>query len=173
MCIRVRGTRARIHTRDAAPWVHAAVEREYKRLKAKRKQTGSSLSKPNSGEGGGGKENCGTLLPGSSTSERASEKLSFPLFSIIFPHYFFNVPLNTPRKLAGSFGWSQKKKERQRERMGRGREGREEEGRKMRSFSSSSTIRRRVHTAPRGNLSCINACHCLSFTYSLVNLYIR
>lgn len=31
----------------AAPW--CTVERKYKRLKAKRKQTGSSLSKPNSG----------------------------------------------------------------------------------------------------------------------------
>lgn len=67
------GTRAHsyMHT-FAAPW--CTVEREYKRLKAKRKQTGSSLSKPNSG---GVKLRHAAV---GSPSERASERGNFLSF---------------------------------------------------------------------------------------------
>lgn len=59
----------------AAPW--CTVEREYKRLKAKRKQTGSSLSKPNSGWGRGVKLRHAAV---GSPSERASERGNFLSF---------------------------------------------------------------------------------------------
>lgn len=68
----------RIHTfmhTFAAPW--CTVEREYKRLKAKRKQTGSSLSKPNSGWGRGVKLRHAAV---GSPSERASERGNFLSF---------------------------------------------------------------------------------------------
>ena len=65
------------------------VEREYKRLKAKRKQTGSSSSKPNSGAGEGSKTVRGAL----SAVADASAETFFPLFPIIFPHYFFKRPV--------------------------------------------------------------------------------
>jgi len=71
MC--VCGTRAHTYMHTfAAPW--CTVEREYKRLKAKRKQTGSSLSKPNSG---GVKLRHAAV---GSPSERASERGNFLSF---------------------------------------------------------------------------------------------
>lgn len=67
------GTRAHTYMDTfAAPW--CTVEREYKRLKAKRKQTGSSLSKPNSG---GVKLRHAAV---GSPSERASERGNFLSF---------------------------------------------------------------------------------------------
>lgn len=105
--IYVPNTCAHIHVRCI---VWCTVEREYKRLKAKRKQTGSSLSKPNSG-----RVKLRHVAVGS-PSERGNF-LSF-VFPIIFPHYFFNAPLNTRcRKLAVVLGgWKKKEREKEGER---------------------------------------------------------
>ena len=67
--------------------VLCTVEREYKRLKAKRKQTGSSSSKPNRR---GSKTVRGAL---SAVAGCESAETFFPLFPIIFPHYFFKRPV--------------------------------------------------------------------------------
>lgn len=79
------GRRWRYAHRRASSATCCTVEREYKRLKAKRKQTGSSSSKPNSG---------GVKLRGTvSAVADASAETFFPLFPIIFPHYFFKRPV--------------------------------------------------------------------------------
>lgn len=69
---------------SGAAW--CTVEREYKRLKAKRKQTGSSSSKPNSG---------GVKLRCALSGARKLSSLCFPLY---FHITSLNAPLNSKRR---------------------------------------------------------------------------
>ena len=75
-----------MHTHGASGAAWCTVEREYKRLKAKRKQTGSSSSKPNSG---------GVKLRRAVGERGKLSSLCSPLY---FHITFLNAPLNSKRR---------------------------------------------------------------------------